>query len=67
MPYKDAAGNEFDDRDYAGSDDFPPLDADVSFPYTPTFNTPADATVKVPAWAERPHDVPQPRRHDLRR
>jgi hypothetical protein len=40
----------FDDRDYAGTDEFPDLDVDVSFPYTPFFNTEADASVKAPAW-----------------
>jgi glycosidase len=49
-PYRDADGNEFDDRDYAGTDTFPPLDPAVSFPYTPIFATPEDATAKNPAW-----------------
>ncbi len=49
-PYTDAAGNAFDDRDYAGTNSFPPLDPATSFPYTPTFPTAADATLKVPAW-----------------
>lgn len=45
-PYRDADGNPFDDRDFAGSDEFPSLDAAHSFPYTPVI--PADeATVKV--------------------
>ena len=48
-PYWDADGLEFDDADYAGSDDFPELNLQ-SFPYTPVFPTAADATVKVPAW-----------------
>ena len=48
-PYWDADGLEFDDADYAGSDDFPALNLQ-SFPYTPVFPTAADATVKVPAW-----------------
>ena len=29
---------------------FPALDVTTSFPYHPVFDTPADATVKVPAW-----------------
>ena len=33
---------------------FPPLDPDVSFPYTPRFPTEADATVKVPEWLNNP-------------
>jgi pullulanase-type alpha-1,6-glucosidase len=49
-PYTDAAGRKFEDRNYAdGTRDFPRVDAG-SFPYTPTFDTPADAKVKVPAW-----------------
>ena len=39
----------------------------TSFPYTPVFRTEADATVKVPAWLNDPHPLPQPRRLDLRR
>ncbi|WP_111765779.1 pullulanase-type alpha-1,6-glucosidase [Nakamurella deserti] len=53
-PYEDATGTVFDDRDYAGGDTFPALDPAVSFPYVPTFPTPADATVKVPAWLNDP-------------
>ena len=53
-PYLDAAGNEFDDRDFAGGSTFPELDAATSFPYTPVFRTPADATVKVPDWLNDP-------------
>ena len=50
-PYRDAAGNPFDDVEYAdGEPPFPPLDPETSFPYTPVFRTPEDATVKVPAW-----------------
>ncbi|MEU4402651.1 pullulanase-type alpha-1,6-glucosidase [Micromonospora orduensis] len=49
-PYTDAQGRAFEDRNYAdGSRAFPPVDED-SFPYTPTFDEPGDATVKVPAW-----------------
>jgi glycosidase len=40
----------FDDLDYAGTDTFPPLDREDSFPYTPFFNDAADATVKKPDW-----------------
>ncbi len=50
VPYRDAGGNEFDDAAVAGSDEFPDLDAAVSFPYTPTFALPADATIKSPEW-----------------
>jgi alpha-amylase len=47
-PYRTASGTPFDDRDYAGTNSFPPLSRTESFPYTP-FNPP-DAPVKVPAW-----------------
>ncbi|MGD8586585.1 MAG: alpha-amylase family glycosyl hydrolase, partial [Chloroflexota bacterium] len=53
-PYRDASGDPFDDRDYAGSGSFPPLDAATSFPYTPIFPDPADATAKNPAWLNDP-------------
>jgi glycosidase len=47
-PYRTAAGTPFDDRDYAGTNTFPPLSPTESFPYTP-FNPPG-APVKEPAW-----------------
>ncbi len=53
-PYKDASGKVFDDRDYAGTANFPTLDAATSFPYVPTFATDADRTVKNPAWLNDP-------------
>ncbi len=53
-PYRDAAGNVFDDKEYAGGDTFPELDPQTSFPYTPTFRSVADETVKVPAWLNDP-------------
>jgi glycosidase len=49
-PYRDANGVPFDDRDYAGSRDFPKLDWEVSFPYTPVFNSRADKNAKTPQW-----------------
>ena len=49
VPYKTATGTEFDDRDYAGTNTFPPLSPTVSFPYTPLL-TPAEQTLKVPGW-----------------
>ena len=52
-PYVDANGNEFDDRDYALGDDFPPVNLD-SFPYRPTFRSPGDADVKTPDWLNDP-------------
>ncbi|MDG4782602.1 pullulanase-type alpha-1,6-glucosidase [Micromonospora sp. WMMD961] len=49
-PYTDAQGRAFEDRNYAdGTRAFPPVDKE-SFPYTPKFLDPTDATVKVPAW-----------------
>jgi glycosidase len=47
-PFRDADGNAFDDLDYAGTGDFPELDPEVSFPYTPV--VPEGAPVKVPEW-----------------
>ncbi|MER7457465.1 pullulanase-type alpha-1,6-glucosidase [Micromonospora sp. NPDC126480] len=53
-PYRDAQGRPFEDRNYAdGTRDFPAVNT-KSFPYTPTFATPADARVKVPAWLNDP-------------
>src|SRR3954454_24894769 len=48
VPYKDANGNVFDDRDYVNQT-FPPMNAQ-SFPYTPVFDKPSDAPAKTPAW-----------------
>ncbi len=48
-PYLDAEGNEVDLASVAGSDDFPELDAETSFPYAPVVD-PAEADIKVPAW-----------------
>jgi alpha-amylase len=48
VPYRDASGTPFDDRDFAGSSRFPALDADVSFPFTPF--VPAGEPRKVPDW-----------------
>jgi alpha-amylase len=47
--YKTASGREFDDRDYAGTNDFPALDPKTSFPYTPVLE-PGEENLKVPAW-----------------
>lgn len=52
-PYRDAAGNAFDDRDYLGKP-FPLLDPRTSFPYEPVFRTEEDRTVKVPDWLNDP-------------
>ncbi|MDO5503022.1 MAG: alpha-amylase family glycosyl hydrolase [Actinomycetia bacterium] len=48
-PYLDADGSAFDDRDHVASADFPELDAQTSFPYTPVLAA-EDAAVKVPEW-----------------
>jgi alpha-amylase len=48
-PYRDASRNTFDDRDYAGTNTFPPLDSEVSFPYTPALE-PGEENLKVPSW-----------------
>jgi pullulanase-type alpha-1,6-glucosidase len=53
-PYRDAGGKTFDDKDYAGTNTFPALDAKTSFPRTPVFRNAADRTVKVPAWLNDP-------------
>ena len=47
--YRTASGTPFDDRDYAGTDTFPPLSPTVSFPYTPVLE-PGEENLKVPAW-----------------
>ncbi len=48
-PYKDAAGNVFDDKEYAGTPTFPELSAETSFPRVP-FVHEGEEDVKVPAW-----------------
>jgi glycosidase len=53
-PYRDAEGNDFDDREYASGNDFPDVSAATSFPYVPTFRSEADKTVKVPGWLNDP-------------
>lgn len=53
-PYRDANGDPFDDRDYAGTATFPPLSATVSFPYTPVFANAGDETAKTPSWLNNP-------------
>lgn len=53
-PYKDAAGNKFDDRAFAdGRHGFPAVNAQ-SMPYTPVFANEADRTAKKPAWLNDP-------------
>ncbi|GAT74121.1 alpha-1,6-glucosidase [Microbacterium sp. HM58-2] len=50
-PYTDANGAAFDPADYAGTGEFPGLDAATSFPYTPVVT---DETAKTPAWLNDP-------------
>ncbi|WP_328518272.1 alpha-amylase family glycosyl hydrolase [Actinoplanes sandaracinus] len=53
-PYRDTRGRAFEDRNYAdATHGFPKVDK-KSFPYEPVFATPADATVKKPAWLNDP-------------
>ena len=49
VPYEDAGGKVFDDRDFAGTSTFPPLDASTSFPYHPVLDS-GETNLKVPAW-----------------
>ncbi|MFV0458751.1 MAG: alpha-amylase family glycosyl hydrolase [Actinomycetales bacterium] len=53
VPYRAADGSVFDDRDYAGTNSFPALDAQTSFPYQPVVPE-QDADLKVPAWLNDP-------------
>src|SRR3954454_24264316 len=48
-PYRDAQGNVFDDRAFAGTSTFPALDPAKSFPYHPVL-APGDEHLKVPDW-----------------
>ena len=48
VPYRDAAGQPFDDRDFAGTNAFPELEPATSFPFTPV--VPAGAQRKTPDW-----------------
>ena len=53
-PYRDSAGEPFDDSDYAlGTNGFPDVDLS-SFPYTPVFQDEADRTAKTPSWLNDP-------------
>ncbi|WP_367182161.1 alpha-amylase family glycosyl hydrolase [uncultured Arthrobacter sp.] len=53
VPYRTADGVPFDDRDVAGSEDFPELAAKTSFPYAPVLG-PGEENLKVPAWLNDP-------------
>ena len=64
-PYRTAAGEVFDDRDYAGTNTFPSLDTEVSFPADPV--RPGRLSAHGARVVERPDAVPQSRQYDLRR
>jgi alpha-amylase len=49
VPFKDTAGTPFDDRDHAGTNDFPVLNPEVSFPFRPVQGT-GTFDHKVPEW-----------------
>ncbi|WP_077491041.1 alpha-amylase family glycosyl hydrolase [Sinomonas mesophila] len=49
FPYRDAAGNAFDDAAVAGSSAFPDMDPATSFPYQPVLEG-GEENLKVPAW-----------------
>ena len=51
---RDAAGQPFDDRDFAGGDTFPALDPRRPSPTRPRFRTRPTRTAKVPAWLNDP-------------
>ncbi|MFC4398200.1 alpha-amylase family glycosyl hydrolase [Arthrobacter sedimenti] len=53
VPYETASGEALDDRDYAGTGNFPKLDANTSFPYKPVL-APGEENLKVPAWLNDP-------------
>ncbi|WP_413249796.1 alpha-amylase family glycosyl hydrolase [Sinomonas flava] len=48
-PYRDAAGNVFDDAAIADQPSFPAMDPATSFPYHP-YVSPGEENLKVPAW-----------------
>nr|WP_066290837.1 alpha-amylase family glycosyl hydrolase [Arthrobacter sp. B6] len=52
-PYRTKAGVEFDDRDFAGTKEFPELDPATSFPYVPVLE-PGEEELKVPGWLNDP-------------
>jgi hypothetical protein len=56
-PYRDATGIPFDDRDYAGTATFPPLDPAVSFPYEPIFSSHGRCQCESPGFPERSNAV----------
>jgi alpha-amylase len=52
-PYRSPGGTAFDDRDFAGSTNFPTLDPATSFPYTPVLDE-GEKDLKVPGWLNDP-------------
>ena len=53
-PYLDAGSAAFDDRDFIDKENFPKLNAEVSFPAAPTFKSEAERGIKNPAWLNDP-------------
>ncbi len=53
-PYLDAGGAAFDDRDHIDKENFPKLNAEISFPAPPTFQDEAERGIKNPAWLNDP-------------
>jgi alpha-amylase len=52
-PYRTATGRPFDDRDFAGTDRFPALDPEGSFPYRPRLDD-SEESLKKPDWLNNP-------------
>jgi alpha-amylase len=53
VPYRTADGTPFDDRDHAGTGEFPALDPEVSFPFVPVLE-PGEEDLKFPEWLNDP-------------
>lgn len=49
-PYQNSSGENFDDRDFIGSREFPKLSPSNSFPLTPYVPDAHEARIKHPAW-----------------
>ena len=64
-PYLDANGKAFDDKAFAGGDTFPKLDAATIVPLHAGLPHGRGQDGQGAGVAQRPHDVPQPRRLHL--
>ena len=60
-PYKDAAGNVFDDKAFAGKPNFPAMDPATSLPLHARLPHAGRRHGQGPGVAQRPHQLPQPR------